>query len=122
MIEVKSIARPEEVKAFDGGHMEIVWVGGTTVVRATFEPGFRWSDVLRAKAGTDLCQLNHTGFVVSGRLGFQLEGEEEVVLSAGDVFAVPPGHDTWVVGDEPAVILDFTGDDHLARMLDWTGT
>lgn len=122
MIEVKSITAPEEVRAFDGGRMEIVWVGGTTVIRATFEPGFRWSLVLGPKAGTESCQLHHTGYVVSGRLCFAPDEGEEVVLSPGDVFAVPPGHDTWVVGDEPAVILDFTGDDHLAKMLEWSGT
>jgi hypothetical protein len=122
VIEVKSITAPEEVRAFDGGRMEIVWVGGTTVVRATFEPGFRWSTVLGPKAGTDSCQLSHTGFVVSGRLCFAPDEGDEVTLSPGDVYAVPPGHDTWVVGDEPAVVLDFTGDDHLAKMLEWSGT
>src|SRR2546423_3488293 len=100
VIEVKSITAPEEVRAFDGGRMGIGWGGGTTVVRATFEPGFRWSEVLSAKAGTDSCQLKHTGFVVSGRLCFAPDDGDEVELGAGDVFAVPPGHDTWVVGDQ----------------------
>jgi hypothetical protein len=122
VIEVKSITAPEEVRDFDGGHMEIVWVGGTTVVRATFQPGFRWSDSLGPKVGSKSCQLSHTGFVVSGRLCFAPDDSDEVVLGPGDVFSVPPGHDTWVVGDEPAVILDFTGDDHLAKMLEWSGT
>lgn len=122
MIEVKSITTPEEVRTFDGGQLEIVWVGGTTVVRGTFEPGFRWSTNLAPKVGTESCQLCHTGYVVSGRLCFAADEGAEVTLSPGDVFAVPPGHDTWVVGDEPAVILDFTGDDHLAKMLDWSGT
>jgi hypothetical protein len=124
LIEVKSIITPEEVRAFDGGQLEIVWVGGTTVVRGTFEPGFRWSTNLASKAGTKSCQLCHTGYVVSGRLCFAPDDGEgdEVMLSPGDVFAVPPGHDTWVVGDEPAVILDFTGDDHLAKMLEWSGS
>jgi len=122
VIEVKSISAPEEVRAFDGGRMEIVWVGGTTVVRATFQPGFRWSDVLKQKVGTDTCQLHHTGYLVSGRLAFAPDGGDAVVLAAGDVFDVPGGHDTWVVGDEPAVIIDFTGDDHLAKMLEWSGS
>jgi hypothetical protein len=122
VIEVKSITVPEEVRAFDGGRMEIVWVGGTTVVRATFDPGFRWSEVLGPKAGTDSCQLSHTGYVVSGRLCFAPDEGDEVELAPGDVFAVPPGHDTWVVGNEPAVIIDFTGDDHLAKMLEWSGS
>ena len=121
-MEVKSITAPEETRAFDGGRMEIVWVGGTTVVRATFEPGFRWSDSLGPRVGTKTCQLRHMGYVVSGRLCFAQDDGDETVLSSGDVFAVAPGHDTWVVGDEPAVIIDFTGDDHLAKMLEWSGT
>src|ERR1700704_2783328 len=94
VIEVKSITAPEEVRAFDGGRMEIVWVGGTTVVRATFAPGFRGSAVPGPKAGTESCQLNHPGYVVSGRLCFAPDKGDEVELSPGDVFAVPPGHDT----------------------------
>jgi Cupin domain len=122
VIEVKNVSAPEEVRAFEGGRLEIVWVGGTTVVRATFEPGFRWSSVLRSRVGTDTCQLCHMGYVVSGQMCFASDDDGEVVLSPGDVFAVRPGHDTWVVGDEPAVIIDFTGDDHLAKMLEWSGT
>jgi len=123
VIQVKSITAPEEVRSFDGGRVEIVWVGGTTVVRATFEPGFRWSDAIGPKVGSKTCHLHHTGYVVSGRLCFAADhSDEEVVLSPGDVFDVPPGHDTWVVGDQAAVILDFTGDDHLAKMLEWSGT
>jgi hypothetical protein len=121
-VEHKSIDAPEEVRTFDGGQMELVWVGGTTFVRATFEPGFRWSESLKHKAGTDSCQLPHTGYVMSGRLGVAPDGGEEVELAPGDVFSIEPGHDTWVVGDEPVVLLDFTGDDHLAKMLDWSGT
>jgi hypothetical protein len=122
MVEHKSIEAPEEVRTFDGGRMELVWVGGTTFVRATFEPGFRWSESLKPKVGTDSCQLPHTGYVMSGRLAVAPDGGEEVVLSPGDVFSIEPGHDTWVVGEEPVVLLDFTGDDHLAKMLDWSGT
>ena len=123
VIEVKSVSTPEELRAFDGGRMEIVWVGGTTVVRATFDPGFRWSVALKPRAGTDSCQLRHMGYVVSGQICFAMDqNDDEVILSPGVVFAVQPGHDTWVVGDEPAVVIDFTGDDHLAKMLEWSGT
>jgi hypothetical protein len=122
VVERKSIQQPEEVRTFDKGRMELVWVAGTTFVRATFEPGFRWSDSLKEKAGTDSCQLSHVGFVASGRFGVATDAGDEVVLGPGDVFSIEPGHDTWVVGDEPAVILDFTGDDHLYKMLDWSGS
>ncbi|MGH9005714.1 MAG: cupin domain-containing protein, partial [Acidimicrobiia bacterium] len=69
MVERKNIETPEEVRTFDRGRMELVWVGGTTVVRATFEPGFRWSECLRSKVGTDSCQLAHTGIILAGTLG-----------------------------------------------------
>lgn len=122
MIEHKSISSPEEIRTFDRGRMEIVWVGGTTFVRATFDPGFRWSECLKPTTGAESCQLCHVGFVTSGRLHVAPDDGDEVELGPGDVFSIPPGHDTWVVGDEPAVILDFTGDDHLYKMLEWSGS
>lgn len=122
MVERKSIETPEETRTFEGGRMELVWVGGTTVARVTLEPGFRWSECLREKVGTETCELVHTGYVSSGRLVMAPVGADEVELMAGDVFSVEPGHDTWVVGDEPVVLLDFTGDDHLAKMLEWSAT
>lgn len=122
MVEHKNIETPEETRTFEGGRMELVWVGGTTVARVTLEPGFRWSECLREKAGTETCELAHTGYVSSGRLVMAPVGAEEVELTAGDVFSVEPGHDTWVVGNEPVVLLDFTGDDHLAKMLAWSAT
>ena len=121
MVERKSMEAPEEIRTFERGRMELVWVGGTTVVRATFEPGFRWSESLKPKVGTDSCQLAHIGFVTTGRLMVATDAGEEIELRPGDVFSIAPGHDTWVVGDEPVVLLDFTGDDHLAKMLDWSG-
>lgn len=122
MIERKSIEDPEEVRTFDRGRLELVWVGGTTFVRGTFEPGFRWSECLKDRAGTDSCQLSHIGYLTSGRMAVVADSGEEVELEAGDVFSIPPGHDTWVVGDEPVVLYDFTGDDHLYKMLEWSGT
>lgn len=120
MIERKSMEEPEEVRTFDGGRMEIVWVGGTTVVRVTLEPGFRWSESLRPVTGTDSCQHPHLGYVSAGRLRVAPDDGEEMELGPGDVFSIEPGHDTWVVGTEPAVMLDFTGDDHLYKMLEWS--
>lgn len=122
MVECKNIEEPEEVRTFDRGRMELVWVGGTTFVRATLEPGFRWSECLKPITGTESCQHPHLGYVTSGRLRVAPDAGEEVELGPGDVFSIEPGHDTWVVGDEPAVILDFTGEDHLAKMLDWSGS
>lgn len=122
MIERKSIREPEETRTFDRGRLELVWVAGTTVARGTFEPGFRWSECLKERAGTESCQLSHVGYMMAGRMRVVPDSGEEMELCAGDVFSIEPGHDTWVVGDEPVVLLDFTGDDHLYKMLEWSGT
>lgn len=122
MIERKSIREPEETQTFDRGRLELVWVAGTTVARGTFEPGFRWSECLKERAGTESCRLSHVGYIMAGRMRVAPDSGEETELCAGDVFSIEPGHDTWVVGDEPVVLLDFTGDDHLHKMLEWSGT
>ena len=121
-VERKNIDTPEEVRSFDLGRMDLVWVGGTTVARVTLEPGFRWTEHLKAKVGTESCQLPHTGYVAAGRFVVAPDGGEEIELTPGDVFSIEPGHDTWVAGDEQVVLFDFTGDDHLAKMLDWAST
>jgi len=76
--------------------------------RATYEPGWRWSEHVGAKTGARLCEVEHVCFVVSGKSGSD-EGRQREVLSAGDVFAVPAGHDSWVIGDEPYVSLHLMG-------------
>jgi hypothetical protein len=122
VIERKSMEQPEEVRTFDRGRMEIVWVGGTTVVRTTLEPGFRWSESLGPVVGAKRCQHSHLGYLSSGRLGVAPDGGDDVELEPGDVVSIEPGHDTWVVGSEPVVLLEFTGDDHLYKMLEWSGS
>jgi hypothetical protein len=82
--------------------VETIQLAKTTVNRVTFRPGFRWTEHARPVAGTDLCQARHTGYVVSGRSGIRLaDGTEREVAD------VPPGHDVWVIGDEPYVAVDF---------------
>ena len=83
--------------------------GGMLLGRATYEPGWRWSEHVGAKTGARLCEVEHVCFVVSGKSGLRMRDGSEKVLSAGDVFAVPAGHDSWVIGSEPYISLHLMG-------------
>jgi quercetin dioxygenase-like cupin family protein len=108
--EVKSFDNPDEVRpTADMGRVEIVRLATGTVGRVVFQPGWRWSEHVKPIAGTDSCQAPHIGYVVSGSLGFRMDDGTEGVVTAGDAFVLPPGHDAWVVGDEPTVQVDFNG-------------
>lgn len=107
---VKSLDRPEESRVpSPRGRIEMVTLGGITVGRALFQPGWRWSVDVRPVAGTELCEVSHVGYVVSGRERVRMQDGTEVELAPGDAFSIPPGHEAWVVGDEPCVTLDFSG-------------
>jgi hypothetical protein len=80
-----------------------------TVGRATFQPGWRWSVDVKPVAETELCQVTHTGYVLSGREVVRMADGTEVELGPGDAFVIGPGHDAWVIGDQPCVTLDFNG-------------
>jgi quercetin dioxygenase-like cupin family protein len=105
------LARFEEagdVRRFERGAFELVSIGGMTVGRATYEPGWRWSEHV-GEGPDDRCQVEHVGLVVSGRAAVLMDDGTELVMKPGDLFHVPPGHDSWVVGDEPYVSLHFLG-------------
>ncbi len=86
-----------------------------TLGRATYEPGWRWSEHVGAAAGLSLCEVEHVGLVLSGQAGVKMADESERVMRAGEFFYVPPGHDSWVVGDEPYVSLHIMGSESYAR-------
>jgi len=115
-LEKKSFSSPDEVRPFaDKGQVEIVKLSNGVVGKATFEPGWRWSEHVKPIAGTDSCQAAHLGFVVSGRQAIQMDDGTELEFGPGDVVTIPPGHDGWVVGDEPCVVVDFSGMEHYAE-------
>ena len=115
-LEKKSFSSPDEVRPMaDHGQVEIVKLGDGVVGKATFEPGWRWSNDVKPIAGTDSCQAPHTGFVISGRLATRMDDGQEMEFGPGESFEIPPGHDGWTVGNEPAVVLDFTGAEHYAE-------
>jgi ketosteroid isomerase-like protein len=108
---VSNIERDGETRAFKAhGSAAIANAGGVTFLRGTFEPGWRWSTDIAPIAGTALCQTRHLGYVISGRVGIKNDDGTEFELGPGDVFDLPAGHDAWVVGSEPCVMLDVSPD------------
>lgn len=106
---LKSMDKPDEVRAFDKGRLELVNIAGRTVGRAVFQPGWKWSAHVKPIARTQSCEAPHFGYQVSGRMQVVMDDGTEFVAKAGDVMNIPPGHDAWVVGDEPVVVVDFQG-------------
>ena len=103
---------PDEVRQFPLGRFELVRVGEVTIGRATYEPGWRWSEHV-GHSPEDRCRVEHLGVVLSGQVAVAGDGYDEV-LGPGDIFAVPPGHDSWVVGDAPYVSLHILGSEEYA--------
>ncbi len=110
ILEVKSMQSSEETRLTgDKGRVELVKLGSVTAGRTVFQPGWKWSEHVKPVAGTDSCQSHHTGYVVSGRMHVVTDEGTEADLGPGDAIVIGPGHDAWVVGDEPFVSLDFSG-------------
>lgn len=106
-IDRKGLDAPDEVMEIPKGRVEVYRLAGGTVYRATFEPGWRWSESLKPSVGTESCPKDHVLYVLSGRIHFRMDDGTEGEQAAGELWRVSPGHDAWVVGDEPAVFLDF---------------
>ena len=113
-LELRRFDAPDETRTFEKGKFELVRIGGMTVGRASYEPGWRWSEHVGAGTGERRCQVEHVGLVVSGRARVLMEDGRELEMGPGDLFSVPAGHDSWVVGDEPYVSLHFMGADDYA--------
>ena len=108
--ERKRFESPDETRPFkQNGQVELVNLAGGLVGRATFHPGWKWSDDVKPLAGTDSCLAAHVGYVISGRQKILMDDGSEFEIGPGDVVSIPPGHDGWTIGDEPCVVIDFTG-------------
>ena len=107
--ELKSLNKPDEVRAFPKGKVELVKIGGTMIGRAILEPGWRWSTSVQPLAKTKSCEASHFQYHLSGTLKVLMDDGTELECKAGDVALLPIGHDAWVVGKEPVVIVDFQG-------------
>ena len=109
-IQVKSVDKADERRDFPNGHVEVNKIGGVVFGRATFEPGWRWSQSLKPIVGTESCQVLHNGYVESGHMHVRMDDGEEIDIGPGDFFVCEPGHDAWIVGDEPCIAFDFSSD------------
>lgn len=107
--ELKSFGKPDEIREFPKGRLELITVGGATVGRAVLEPGWRWSTSVQPIVKTKSCEAPHFQYHVSGVLKVRMDDGTEFECRPGDVSLLPSGHDAWVVGDEPVVIVDFQG-------------
>lgn len=113
-VALVNLDSPVEVRTFEKGKFEIYSVGPTTVGRATYEPGWKWSEHVGGSTGERSCQVKHVGLVLNGQAVAKMDDGREVVMRAGDFFYIPPGHDSWVVGEEPYVSLHILGSEQYA--------
>ncbi|HEX7211432.1 MAG TPA: adenylate/guanylate cyclase domain-containing protein [Propionibacteriaceae bacterium] len=105
----KRFDRPDEVRVVEKARVELVELGELAVGRAIFEPGWRWSEHVKPIVGTESCQVHHIGYVMSGHLHVEMTDGASLEVVGGDAFEIPPGHDAWVIGDEPWVSVDWAG-------------
>ena len=117
-VMVKNTGQPDELRKMPNGNGQgaIVHVGGMIVVRGELHPGWRWSNDLQAMAGTASCEVEHTGIMLEGCLHIEMDDGTAIDLTPGDVYAIPPGHDAWVVCDEVVRSIDWApGNEEFAK-------
>lgn len=112
-MQVKRAATPDERRPFHAhGHVDVHALGEGAAMHGTFEPGWRWSNDVAPIAGTRSCQSPHLGYVLSGRMQVRMDDGQEEEIGPGDFVRIEPGHDAWVIGDEPCVMVDFAATDY----------
>ncbi len=108
-IQKKNLDSPDEKRTYEKGRIDVVTLGGVTFERVVLEPGWRWSKSVKPLAKTDSCQSSHLIYHIAGRLKFLMDDGSEAEFGPGDISLVPPGHDAWVIGKEPVVVIDISG-------------
>ena len=111
----KNFDSPDETRNIDKGNVEVLNLGGLQVMRATFQPGWKWSECVKPIVGTDSCKVSHLTYTISGRMAVRMDDGTEIEIGPGDVASIPPGHDAWIVGGEPYVGIDFQGGENYAK-------
>jgi hypothetical protein len=111
----KSFGKPDETRSFPNGTVGLLSVGDAQIGRLVLQPGWRWSKDVKPIAGTKSCEAPHFQYHVSGRLAIKMDDGTEFVAGPGDVTSLPSGHDAWVVGDEPVVVVDWFGASNYAK-------
>ena len=113
---LKRFEEPDEIRQMEKGKFELVTIGGMTIGRATYEPGWKWSEHVGKALGKTHCDVEHVGLVISGSAMVAFENEPVQTVTPGTLFYVPKKvHDSWVIGDEPYVSIHFLGADHYAK-------
>jgi quercetin dioxygenase-like cupin family protein len=113
---IKRFENPDETRMLIKGEFEVVHLGGMTIGRATYEPGWRWSEHVGPDLGATRCEVGHVGMVIAGIATVAFDDARVIELHAGNVFCVPPvPHDSWVVGDEQYISIHFLGAEHYAK-------
>jgi hypothetical protein len=107
-VEVKGLDKPDESRTFENGVVDMVTIGSTMLGRATFQPGWKWSNDVKPIVGTGRCMILHKGYCVSGTMTVQAEDGTETNIGPGQGYVIEPGHDAWVVGDQSYVGVDFS--------------
>src|ERR671917_209752 len=107
-VHKKSLDTPDETRDFQQGEMQTATIKDFKVARLLLEPGWKWSEHVKPLAQTDSCQVRHTGYVISGQMRVVMDDRTETELGPGDAYVIEPGHDAWIVGDEPFVGVDVS--------------
>jgi len=113
--EHRTFNKPDEVREFPNGKAEILKVGGADIGRLVLQPGWRWSKDVKPLANTKSCEAPHFQYHLSGKLGIKMDDGTEFIAGPGDITSLPSGHDAWVVGEEPVVVIDWFGASNYAK-------
>ena len=111
----KRFEQPDEIRNFEKGKFELLHIGGMSIGRATYQPGWKWSEHVGKATGDRFCMVEHVGMVFSGCAAVAMQNGTVREMRAGECFYIAPGHDSWVVGDEPYVSIHLMGADHYAK-------
>ncbi len=113
--EHKTFSKPDEIRDFPNGRAEVLSFGEAQIGRLILQPGWRWSNDVKPLVGTESCKAPHFQYHVAGKLGILMDDGTEFVAEPGDVTSLPSGHDAWVIGDEPVVVVDWFGASNYAK-------
>ena len=108
-VQSRDFDSPDETRTPDKTQVDVVRMGSTAAARLTLEPGWRWSECVKPVVGTESCQTHHLGYAISGHMHVVMDDGTELEIGPGEAMQIPPGHDAWIVGDEPYVGVDFKG-------------
>jgi len=114
-LQARNFSAPDEVRMFEKGKVELITTDGVTFGRMTLLPGWRWSTCVKPIAQTESCEHAHLQYQISGRMHVVMDDGSEKDFGPGDIVSIPPGHDAWVIGNEPVVGIDIAGMAEYAR-------